>query len=47
MTAESGEGGMKLKQAYRAAYAIRRCKTKQGKRKAVLKWCRAMLEALS
>lgn len=37
---------MNLKQAYLAAYAIRRRKTKQGKRKAVLKWCRAMLEAL-
>jgi hypothetical protein len=30
---------MKLKQAYLAVYAIRRRKTKQGKRKAVLKLC--------
>jgi hypothetical protein len=38
---------MKLRQAYRAAYAIRKRKTKQGKRKAVLKWCKVMKEALS
>jgi hypothetical protein len=38
---------MNLTQAYRAAYAIRRRKTKHGKKRAVLKWCKAMLEALS
>lgn len=38
---------MNLTQAYRAAYAIRKRKTRQGKRKAVLKWCRIMKEVLS
>lgn len=37
---------MNLKQAFRAAYAIRKRKTKEGKRRAILNWCRVMREVL-
>ena len=36
----------KFKQPYAIAKAIPRCPTQEGKRKAILAWCRATLRAI-